>query len=413
MHLFYNIAIRFYGFGIFIFSFFNSKAKKWIDGRKNWRKQLENLPQNVIWFHCASLGEFDQGLPVMKELKLIYPNHFLLVTFFSPSGIDHYHKRNHCVDLAIYLPLDTRQKAIDFLKLTRPKIGVFVKYEFWANYILEAKKQNIKLVSIATILRKNQIYFNAYGSFFRTILQSFDYFFVQNDATKILLNSIEIENTVVVGDTRFDNVLANKRNFELKLENSTSNSTVFHDFLKGKKAVIFGSSWQPEEAILEDCLPFLKNEKIILAPHNVSESNVSRLAKIYGRNAVRYTQFEKYDQQSILILDTIGHLSTAYYFGKIAFVGGGFSGKLHNILEPAVFGLPVIFGPVNTKFPEASAFLKEGIGFEVGNKNEFEATMLSIEKELKQLTLKTSIFVASQNGVSKRIIENPIFKNLA
>ena len=413
MHGLYNFSIRVYGIAIFIFSFFNKKAKSWINGRKNWRKHLENLPQNIIWFHCASLGEFDQGLPVMKELKLIYPNHFLLVTFFSPSGMDHYHKRNHCVDLAIYLPLDTRQNAIDFLNLTRPKIGVFVKYEFWANYILEAKKQNIKLVSIATILRKNQVYFKGYGFFFRTILKSIDHFFVQNEDTKSLLNSIEIENVTVVGDTRFDNVIANKRNFEHKLENSTNKSTVFHDFLKGKKAVIFGSSWSPEEAILEDCLPFLKNEKIILAPHNVSESNVSRLAKIYGRNAVRYTQFEKFDQQSILILDTIGHLSTAYYYGKIAFVGGGFSGKLHNILEPAVFGLPVIFGPVHSKFPEASAFLKEGIGFEVGNKDEFEATILSIEKELKQLTLKTATFVASQNGVSKRIIENPIFKNLA
>ena len=162
MHTLYNFSIRVYGIAIFIFSFFNKKAKSWIKGRKNWRKQLENLPQNVIWFHCASLGEFDQGLPMMKEMKLMYPNHFLLVTFFSPSGMDHYHKRNHCVDLAIYLPLDSRQNAIDFLNITRPKMGVFVKYEFWANYILEAKKLNIKLVSIATILRKNQIYFKAY-----------------------------------------------------------------------------------------------------------------------------------------------------------------------------------------------------------------------------------------------------------
>ena len=337
MHALYNFAIRLYGIAIFIFSFFNKKAKSWIKGRKNWRKQLENLPQNVIWFHCASLGEFDQGLPVMKEMKLNYTNHFLLVTFFSPSGMEHYSKRNHCVDLAIYLPLDTRQNAIDFIKLTHPKIGIFVKYEFWANYILVAKKQNIKLVSIATILRKNQIYFKAYGSFFRSILQSIDYFFVQNDATKTLLNSIEIENIEVVGDTRFDNVLANKRNFEFKLEDSSTKPSVFHDFLNGKKAIIFGSSWQPEEAILEETLSFLKNEKIILAPHDVSESNVARLAKIFGNNSVRFTQFEKYNQQSILILDTIGHLSTAYYFGKVAFVGGGFTGQLHNILEPAVF----------------------------------------------------------------------------
>ncbi len=406
MHALYNFAIRLYGIAIFIFSFFNKKAKSWIKGRKNWRKQLASLPQNVIWFHCASLGEFDQGLPVMKEMKLIYPNHFLLVTFFSPSGMEHYSKRNHCVDLAIYLPLDTRQNAIDFIKLTRPKIGIFVKYEFWANYILEAKKQNIKLVSIATILRKNQIYFKTYGSFFRRILQSIDYFFVQNNATKTLLNSIEIENVVVVGDTRFDNVLANKRNFEFKLEDSSTKPSVFYDFLNEKKAIIFGSSWEPEEAILNESLINLKHEKIIIAPHNVSESNVARLAKIFGNNAVRFTQFEKYNQQSILILDTIGHLSTAYYFGKVAFVGGGFSGQLHNILEPAVFGLPVFFGTKHSKFPEAEIFIEEGFAFHVESATVFIERLNFVSENKETLSKKASEFIEKQKGAAKRIVND-------
>jgi 3-deoxy-D-manno-octulosonic-acid transferase len=406
MHALYNFAIRLYGIAIFIFSFFNRKAKSWIEGRKNWRQQIKNLPQNVIWFHCASLGEFDQGLPVMKEMKLIYPNHFLLVTFFSPSGMEHYHKRNHCVDLAIYLPLDTPQNAIDFLKLTRPKIGVFVKYEFWANYILEAKKQNIKIVSIATILRRNQIYFKAYGSFFRNMLRSIDYFFVQNDATKILLNSIQIENVAVVGDTRFDNVLANKRNFEMKLENSLNKPNVLNDFLKGQKAVIFGSSWQPEESILAESLSFLNNEKVILAPHDVSESNVARLVKKFGNNAIRYTQFENYNQQSILILDTIGHLSAAYYFGKIAFVGGGFSGKLHNILEPAVFGLPVFFGPKHTKFPEAANFIEEGFAFHVESVTEFRERLNFVSENEKAISKKASDFIEKQKGAAERIVND-------
>jgi len=406
MHALYNFAIRLYGIAIFIFSFFNRKAKSWIEGRKNWRQQIENLPQNVIWFHCASLGEFDQGLPVMKEMKLIYPNHFLLVTFFSPSGMEHYHKRNHCVDLAIYLPLDTPQNAIDFLKLTRPKIGVFVKYEFWANYILEAKKQNIKIVSIATILRRNQIYFKAYGSFFRNMLRSIDYFFVQNDATKILLNSIQIENVAVVGDTRFDNVLANKRNFEMKLENSLNKPNVFNDFLKGQKAMIFGSSWQPEESILAESLSFLNNEKIILAPHDVSESNVARLVKKFGNNAIRYTQFENYYQQSILILDTIGHLSAAYYYGKIAFVGGGFSGKLHNILEPAVFGLPVFFGPKHAKFPEAANFIEEEFAFHVESATEFRERLNFVSENEKAISKKASDFIEKQKGAAERIVND-------
>jgi 3-deoxy-D-manno-octulosonic-acid transferase len=406
MHALYNFAIRLYEIAIFIFSFFNKKAKTWIKGRKNWRKQLASLPQNVIWFHCASLGEFDQGLPVMKEMKLNYPNHFLLVTFFSPSGMEHYQKRNHCVDLAIYLPLDTTQNAIDFLKLTRPKIGIFVKYEFWANYILEAKKQNIKIVSIATILRKNQIYFKAYGSFFRNILQSIDCFFAQNEATKTLLNSIEIENVVVVGDTRFDNVLANKRNFELKLENLSTKPSVFHDFLNGKKAIIFGSSWEPEEAILNESLINLKHEKIIIAPHNVSESNCQRLAKIFGNNAVRFTQFEKHDQQSILILDTIGHLSTAYYFGKVAFVGGGFSGKLHNILEPAVFGLPVFFGPKHLKFPEAAIFMEEGFAFPVESAETLQMKLKFVEENYSLISQKAIRFIELQKGATERIVND-------
>ncbi len=406
MHVLYNFVIRLYGIAIFMFSFFNKKANSWIKGRKNWRKQLENLPQNLIWFHCASLGEFDQGLPVMKEMKLIYPNHFLLVTFFSPSGMEHYHKRNHCVDLAIYLPLDTPQNAKLFIRLVRPKLAVFVKYEFWANYILEAKKQNLKLVSIATILRKNQIYFKAYGSFFRSILQSIDYFFVQNDATKILLNSIEIENIAVVGDTRFDNVLANKRNFKFKLENLSTKSSVFYDFLNGKKAIIFGSSWEPEEAILNESLINLKHEKFIIAPHNVSESNVARLANIFGNNAIRFTQFEKYNQQSILILDTIGHLSTAYCFGKVAFVGGGFSGQLHNILEPAVFGLPVFFGPKHSKFPEAEIFIEEGFAFHVESATEFIERLNFVSENDKSLSKKASEFIEKQKGAAKRIVND-------
>ena len=406
MHVLYNFVIRLYGIAIFMFSFFNNKANSWINGRKNWRKQIENLPQNVIWFHCASLGEFDQGLPVMKEMKLIYPNHFLLVTFFSPSGMNHYHKRIHCVDLAIYLPLDTPQNAKLFIRLVRPKLAVFVKYEFWANYILEAKKQNVKLVSIATILRKNQIYFKVYGLFFRNILQSIDYFFVQNDATKTLLNSIEIENVVVVGDTRFDNVLANKRNFEFKLEDSSTKPSVFHDFLNEKKAIIFGSSWEPEEAILNESLINLKHEKIIIAPHNVSESNVARLAKIFGNNAVRFTQFEKYNQQSILILDTIGHLSTAYYFGKVAFVGGGFSGQLHNILEPAVFGLPVFFGPKHSKFPEAEIFIEEGFAFHVESATVFIERLNFVSENKETLSKKASEFIEKQKGAAKRIVND-------
>jgi 3-deoxy-D-manno-octulosonic-acid transferase len=229
---------------------------------------------------------------------------------------------------------------------------------------------------------------------------------VQNDATKILLNSIEIENIAVVGDTRFDNVLANKRNFKFKLENLSTKSSVFYDFLNGKKAIIFGSSWEPEEAILNESLINLKHEKFIIAPHNVSESNVARLANIFGNNAIRFTQFEKYNQQSILILDTIGHLSTAYCFGKVAFVGGGFSGQLHNILEPAVFGLPVFFGPKHSKFPEAEIFIEEGFAFHVESATEFIERLNFVSENDKSLSKKASEFIEKQKGAAKRIVND-------
>lgn len=403
MNSIYTLGIYLYGLGIRVFSFFNPKAKDWISGRKNWKAEIQKLPKStsIIWFHCASLGEFDQGLPLMWELKKKFPSSFILVSFFSPSGMKYFQKRNHCVDKAIYLPLDTPQNAKLFIQLVQPKLAVFVKYEFWANYIFELKSHQIKLISIATILRSEQPFFKWYGGFFRKVLRSFDFFYVQNNETITLLESIGINNAKNVGDTRFDNVIANKIRFEES--EKTEADFVFQRYLENGKAIIFGSSWEKEEKILKESLAHLTEEKIIIAPHNVSESNCQRLQQFLGKTAIRFTQFEHYSNESILILDTIGHLSSAYHYGKVAFIGGGFSGQLHNILEPAVFGLPVFFGPKHSKFPEASIFIEEGFAFHIETTTEFKERLIFVSENLEILSQKSIDFINKQKGAAARI----------
>lgn len=410
MRSIYSIVILLYGIGIRISSLINSKAKEWIDGRINWKENLKNLPDNSVWFHCASLGEFDMALPIMKEVKSQFPESYILVSFFSPSGMKHYHKRNHYADKVVYLPLDTKKNSKQFIQLVQPKLAVFVKYEFWSNFIFELKSNQIKVVSVCTILRPNQIYFKSYGSFFKQTLRKIDFFFVQNTETKKLLESIGINNSEVVGDTRFDNVIANKLSFEAKSKSDAD--VIFSRFLENEKAIIFGSSWEPEEQILAKVLPEITTIKIIIAPHDVSDKNCLRLLNLLGNKAIRFSEFQNFNQHNILILDTIGHLSSAYFYGKIAFIGGGFSGQLHNILEPAVFGLPILFGPKHAKFPEASQFLNEGFAFEVNSAAEFLTTIKKIENQQAELAQKSIAFVEKQKGVADKIVSNPLFKRL-
>ena len=396
-----------------LISVFNPKLRLGIEGRKKWKSTLDEIPKSktVIWFHCASLGEFDQGLPLINLIKSKNPSFQIVVTFFSPSGYLHYQKRKNPVDYAFYLPFDKLSNAKEFLSLLNPKMGFFVKYEFWPNFLNEAKNQNVPIFSVATILRPNQIYFKWYGGLFRNALKNVDYFFVQNGETAELLDRLGIHNHEIIGDTRFDRVLENKKLFEQT--NCNLEFDIFDRFLGNEKALIFGSSWSPEEQILFSFIAENKSQKVILAPHNVSKSNIESLQNKLGKNAVRFTSFENdFTNQQVLILDTIGHLSTAYSFGKVAFVGGGFSGSLHNILEPAVFGLPVFFGPKHQKFPEANEFMNRGIGFEIGSYQEFKIKLNEIESELISLSKKTIEFVESQRGASEKIIENKAVKNL-
>jgi 3-deoxy-D-manno-octulosonic-acid transferase len=282
-----------------------------------------------------------------------------------------------------------------------------VKYEFWANYISTAQSMQIPIYSIAANFRKNQHFFSWYGSFFRGILGKISYFFVQNEESLKLLHSIGITQVQVAGDTRFDAVLETKNHFlnQIKEGKLDENWKKFDQFLHGEKAIIIGSSWPNEERFIIPYILKNQNTKFILAPHDISEGHILKIEQELGQSCIRFTKFsDENTTANCLILDTIGHLSKAYYFGKIAVVGGGFSGKLHNILEPAVFGLPVLFGPKNNRFPEAKAFLTHGIGFEFMDEIELENQLNKLNEKDRSLTSTIEEFIASQAGAAVKIV---------
>ncbi len=398
MHALYNFGILLYGCAIWIASHFSDKARKWMEGRSSYFQLLPTVQHpKVIWFHCASLGEFDMALPVMNELKSRDNELFILVSFFSPSGMEHYMKRKHCVDRAVYLPLDTPLNAKKFISHFRPQQAFFVKYEFWSNHILEAKKQGVQLFSICTALRPDHRFFKWYGSFFRKTLSAIDFFYTQNETSSLLLADLKMSNCQMVGDTRYDKVLENKSNLQ--------RSERIESFLLGEKAFIIGSSWPLDEEIL---VPYIKknpSKKFILAPHQIDEKHLKNIEDALNGRVQRYTQPSQ-PNRHVLLLDTIGHLASAYSYGKIAYIGGAFSGKLHNILEPAVFGLPVVFGPSYKKFPEASQFIHKGIGYSISNGTELEQSIEHIVSNYDILQEKTADHVQINKGAKDKIVDH-------
>lgn len=399
MALLYTFSIRIYVLLLLFISRFNLKAKAWVEGRKKYWENIPELPTDspLYWFHCASLGEFDQGIPVMNLMKEKDPSILILVTFFSPSGMEHYHKRKHVADYVYYLPIDTPQNAKRFLNHFKPKQIYFVKYEFWLNYIFEAKKRNIPLYSISCILRPSHIFFKWYGGYFRKGLRAFTHFYVQNVETLELLQKIGILDVTVTGDTRFDKVIQNKM--------LVQPDQVIEDFLNGTKAIILGSSWQIEENLFYTY--YTKNDiqnKVIIAPHDISESHLKFIENLFENGTIRYSNYHSGSGKNILLIDCIGKLANAYSYGKYAFIGGGFSGKLHNTLEPVVFGLPVLFGPKHSKFPEAQQFIDAGIGFSITSSDAFASKVVEIEQNLIELQKRCSEAIEKSKGASERIL---------
>jgi 3-deoxy-D-manno-octulosonic-acid transferase len=398
MRAVYTFGLLVYALIIRFSSLFNVKAEKWVVGRNGLWLQLPFIDRRkeLFWFHCASLGEFDMALPVMSGLKERFPESKLLVTFFSPSGMEHYHKREYIPDFVSYLPLDTPSNAKRFINHYRPKAVFFVKYEFWSNYIFEAKKQNVKVFSICTLFRENHRFFQWYGGFFRKTLRKIDFFFVQNHATVELLKKINLNNYLNVGDTRFDRVLANRKNVR-------SNPHI-ERFLQGDKAWVFGSTWPADEAVLTVLLSKFPNQKMIVAPHEISESHIAEIEKLFDNRSCRFSEPDPLKQ--VLILNTIGHLSDAYAYAELAYVGGGFSGKLHNILEPSVFGVPVIFGPKFDRFPEAAEFIAAGIGFSIRNRQDLQDVIALIVGQTEEIRRLAMDNLEKNKGAADRICKH-------
>ena len=310
--------------------------------------------------------------------------------------MEHYSKRKHKVDLAVYLPSDIPSNVEKFITYFHPDKVFFVKYEFWSNYIFEAKKEHVQVFSLCSIFREDHRFFKWYGGFFRKTLKEVDFFYTQNETSTLLLADIGITNFMTSGDTRFDRVIENKKSLETNLR--------IEAFLNDEKAVIIGSSWPDDEAIV---LPYIlqnPNKKFIIAPHNVDEAHVRAIETQLINLTERFS--EKTGGKNILILNTIGHLASAYSYGEIAYIGGGFSGNLHNILEPAVFGLPVLFGPKYKRFPEASQFIHLGIGFSVKTSDEFTFAIKAIYNNLPAISEKTSTTVTNNTGASVKILDH-------
>lgn len=404
MRLLYEISILFYAFLIRIISPFNAKAKQWVSGRKNLFESLPDVNEKeVIWFHCASLGEFDQALPLMNKIKSENPSIFLLTTFFSPSGFSNYHKRNHLCDFVTYLPIDTKRNARRFVEHFSPTKSFFVKYEFWANYIFTLKRNNSSIYNVSGIFRETHHFFKWHGGFFRKVLKEFDYFFVQNEESLKLLASIGINNVIISGDSRYDRVLANKENL--------SQNKIIEKFKSNSRLMIAGSTWNTGEEIISKWV----NEwdgKLILAPHNIDENHINDIQKLFPKS-IRYSKINDTINisEKILILDTIGHLTNAYQYADIAYVGGGFSGKLHNILEPSVFNIPVLFGPKHKRFPEAQTFIDQNAGFEIANETDLSSQVNKVIQVLPQIR-ENSIQIFKKNKGATLTIYHKIFGSL-
>jgi 3-deoxy-D-manno-octulosonic-acid transferase len=402
MQIFYRLGIWFYSSLVLIASIFNHKAKLRVKGYRDTFAYLKSIPKKSkkrIWFHCASLGEFEQGRPLIEKLQND-PNLEVFVSFFSPSGFEIIQKKNS-VNNIFYLPPDTRRNANKMIQLLEPDVCIFVKYEFWANLIFALKKNKVKLYCVSGLFRDGQIYFKY--RFFKNVLRSFDQIFVQNEISKSLLNSINYKDVKVTGDTRFDRVVNGVQSAK-KIEN-------VERFLNGEKCFLIGSSWPDDEKNLFPliCDPEFSGKSII-APHNIDASHVKNILENLGEKAIAYSAIEGQDLSKFqfLIIDNIGMLSNLYQYGDVAYVGGAFHGSLHNILEPAAFGLPVIFGPKFEKFPEGKTFIEHGIGLSVNDQNELTNAFYHFKENHPEVTLKVKSFVNGNIGATDLIYKELI-----
>ncbi|WP_291285943.1 glycosyltransferase N-terminal domain-containing protein [Flavobacterium sp.] len=394
----YNLVISIAGFFLKIVALFSPKIKLFIEGRKNVFAILEEKikpSDKTIWFHSASLGEYEQGLPVIEKIKEKYPAHKIIVTFFSPSGYE-VRKNNTVADVTLYLPLDTKSNAKKFLKLAHPELAFFIKYEFWLNYLNQLETTHTPTYLISGIFRDNQMFFKWYGGFYRKALKAFTYFFVQNKSSKEKIERIGFHNVVVSGDTRFDRV-----NAILERDNTLD---FIEQFKNNTPTIVIGSSWPKDEALLAEYINQAgENVKFIIAPHNIKTDQIASLKAQITKSTVLFSEKKDKDLSSynVFIIDTIGLLTKIYNYGTIAYVGGGFGNPgIHNILEPATFGIPIVIGPNYSNFAEAVQLVKLGGCLVISNPLEL--------KQQLDLLLHNKEYLEEKSQICKSYIQDNI-----
>ena len=411
MNIIYNLFVNLFGFAVSIASRFNPKAKLWLDGRKDWELKMKSVisaEDRVIWIHCSSLGEFEQGRPVMEKLKSDYPHHKLAVSFFSPSGYE-VRKDFNGADYMFYLPLDSIKNAKKLIQTLHPELLILVKYEYWYNLLNELNHAEIPVVVISAVIKEKELFFRSWASWFRKIISGIDQFFVQDKDSENLLNSIGIDHVTVSGDTRFDRV---KEIYE-----SHSKLEFVEKFKVNSNLIVAGSTWPEDEVILADYInqDLPEDWKVIFAPHNIDEKQIQNLMGKLNGKSVRYSEMtdEKLVESQFLILDTIGILTQVYAYSTISYVGGGFTKTgVHNTLEPAVFGVPLIFGPNYKSYMEAVHLVdrKAAVRFKDGFDFEEKMNELIQDSEARKERGKSAFDYIQQKPNSTQLIMNYVKK---
>lgn len=402
MRLLYSLGIVIYSFIIKCLSPFNPKAKLWYEGRKQTDlKDLEHF-KGCILIQCSSLGEFEQGKPLLNALRLKYPHKKIVLSFFSPSGFEP-QKNNPEVDKVIYLPIDTSIQTRKFVKALEPEFAFFIKYDFWPNLYRALKDNNCKIYLISTIFRPEQAFFKWYGKWYLKTLNLVDFFFVQNEVSKQLLDSIGLTNVMITGDTRFDQVLALK-------EEEFSNTIIGQFTQSAQNIVIAGSTWAQDERLILECIKANPTWKWIIAPHEINTAHIKELKQLF--KDINFTTYSQSKNQvdlnaQVLIVDTIGILKFLYRYGQIAYIGGGFGKGIHNTLEPAVYGIPILFGPKHHKFQEAQDLLSTNIGFEI-NENTCLETFNRVQDlgERQKINKASELYIQQQKGAINKIMNH-------
>lgn len=404
MFAIYNFAVQLSALFLKLVALFHSKIKLFVDGRKGVMSYLrKNIggADSIIWVHTASLGEFEQGLPIIEQLKRHYPAHRILVTFFSPSGYE-VKKNTAAADMVTYLPMDTKKNVRQFLDLIHPKLVIFVKYEIWPNYMKALSQRGIPTLLISALFKEDQIYFKGYGSFMRKALHNFTHIFVQDAKSIELLSKINIRNTTINGDTRFDRVV--------EILDRDNNLSFMENFKNGKQILVAGSTWPEDEEIL---VPYINagesSLKFVLAPHNIKQEHINKLKASITKKTILYSEMENKELSNydVLVIDTIGLLTKIYSYAEISYVGGGFSTGLHNTLEPAVYGIPVIIGPNFKGFKEAEDLVNKGGVLVVKSTKEFFTLINDLQNKTEYLKSAgdiNSTYISENKGASIQIM---------